>query len=121
MLFPALVCAQGLDPKALLKPATHTWPTYNGDYSGKRFSPLTEINADIPGWLVDLVDKLIAKDAAERFQSAVEVADLLGQSAKYKGFAEQCMAEYNLDGWTASDLINPDDISVVMKRAATQK
>src|SRR4029077_6886244 len=28
---------------------------------------------------------------------------------------EQCMAEYDLDGWTVPDLINPDDISVVMK------
>ena len=43
------------------------------------------------------------------------VADMTGQRAKYKGFAEQCMAEYDLDGWTAPDLINPDDISVVMK------
>jgi len=45
------------------------------------------------------------------------VADLMGQSAKYKGFAEQCMAEYDLDGWTVPDLINPDDINVVMKNA----
>src|SRR6266446_6483681 len=28
-----LVTAQGLDSAALLKPATETWPTYNGDYS----------------------------------------------------------------------------------------
>src|SRR5437762_8040190 len=27
--------AQGLDAAALLKPATDTWPTYNGDYSGR--------------------------------------------------------------------------------------
>ena len=47
------------------------------------------------------------------------VADLMGQSAKYKGFAEQCMAEYDLDGWTVPDLINPDDISVVMKNSRT--
>src|SRR5437667_7526640 len=39
------VAAQGLDPAALLKPATDTWPTYNGDYSGRRFSPLDQINA----------------------------------------------------------------------------
>ena len=39
------VAAQGLDPAALLKPATNTWPTYNGDYSGRRFSPLNQINA----------------------------------------------------------------------------
>jgi 4-hydroxyphenylacetate 3-monooxygenase len=29
-----------------------------------------------------------------------------------KGFAERCMAEYDLDGWTAPDLINPDDVSM---------
>ena len=49
-----------------------------------------------------------------RFETLM-VADMMGQSAKYKGFAEQCMAEYDLDGWTVPDLINPDDISVVMK------
>jgi 4-hydroxyphenylacetate 3-monooxygenase len=51
-----------------------------------------------------------------RFETLM-VADLTGQSAKYKGFAEQCMAEYDLDGWTVSDLINPDDISVLMKKS----
>ena len=55
-----------------------------------------------------------------RFETLM-VADALGHSAKYKGFAEQCMAEYDLNGWTAEDLINPDDISVVMKKAASQK
>lgn len=40
-----LAVAQGLDPAALLKPATNTWPTYNGDYSGRRFSPLDQINS----------------------------------------------------------------------------
>ena len=38
--------AQGLDPARLLKPATDTWPTYNGDYSGRRFSTLNKINAN---------------------------------------------------------------------------
>ena len=35
----------GLDPAKLLKPGTDSWPTYNGDYSGRRFSTLTKINA----------------------------------------------------------------------------
>jgi 4-hydroxyphenylacetate 3-monooxygenase len=48
-------------------------------------------------------------------------ADMLGQSAKYKGFAEQCMAEYDLDGWTVPDLINPDDINIVMKKGAPKQ
>ena len=37
--------AQGLDPARLSKPATDAWPTYNGDYSGRRFSTLTKITA----------------------------------------------------------------------------
>jgi len=40
------------------------------------------------------------------------------QAAKYRGFAELCMSEYDLDGWTVPDLINPDDVSIVMKKAA---
>jgi alcohol dehydrogenase (cytochrome c) len=37
--------AQELDPAALLKPATDSWPTYNGDYSGARYSTLDQIDA----------------------------------------------------------------------------
>jgi 4-hydroxyphenylacetate 3-monooxygenase len=50
-----------------------------------------------------------------RFETLI-VADAMGQSAKYKGFAEQCMAEYDLDGWTVPDLINPDDINLIKKK-----
>ena len=31
---------------------------------------------------------------------------------RIKGFVDKCMSEYDLDGWTAPDLINPDDVSV---------
>src|SRR6266478_419227 len=36
--------AQLLDPAKLNQPPTDSWPTYNGDYSGRRFSSLTKIN-----------------------------------------------------------------------------
>jgi alcohol dehydrogenase (cytochrome c) len=36
---------RGLDPQTLLKPGTDSWPTYNGDYSGRRFSTLDKINS----------------------------------------------------------------------------
>jgi alcohol dehydrogenase (cytochrome c) len=39
-----LPAADGLDPAKLLQPPTDSWPTYNGDYSGRRFSSLTNIN-----------------------------------------------------------------------------
>jgi 4-hydroxyphenylacetate 3-monooxygenase len=40
-----------------------------------------------------------------------------GQVDGYKGFAEQCLAEYDLDGWTVPDLINPTDVNRFMKPA----
>lgn len=43
-LLPLWLSAQMLDPALLTRPATDAWPTYNGDYSGRRFSPLTQIN-----------------------------------------------------------------------------
>jgi alcohol dehydrogenase (cytochrome c) len=43
---PIAIGAQGsgLDPKDILKPLTDSWPTYSGDYSGKRYSALKQIN-----------------------------------------------------------------------------
>ena len=43
-LMPELATGQGLDPADLLKPLSDSWPTYSGDYSGKRYSALTQIN-----------------------------------------------------------------------------
>ena len=43
--FSGLLVAQGLDPALLKKPPTTSWPTYNGDYSGRRFSTLDQINS----------------------------------------------------------------------------
>ena len=39
-----------------------------------------------------------------------------GQLDQYKACAEQCMAEYDLDGWTVPHLINPDDVSLIRKK-----
>lgn len=36
----------GLDPAAIYKPLADDWPTYSGDYSGRRFSALTHVNRD---------------------------------------------------------------------------
>jgi glucose dehydrogenase len=37
--------APALDPALLAKPPIDAWPTYNGDYSGRRYSTLKQINA----------------------------------------------------------------------------
>jgi len=48
-IFALALGAQGLDPAAALKPATDTWANYNGDYSGRRHSPLKQINTSNVG------------------------------------------------------------------------
>jgi hypothetical protein len=41
--------------------------------------PIREVNAEIPQWLEAIVTKLLAKNPADRFQTAAEVAEQLGQ------------------------------------------
>jgi alcohol dehydrogenase (cytochrome c) len=38
--------SQGLDPALLLNPPADSWPTYHGDYSGRRHSRLTQISPE---------------------------------------------------------------------------
>src|SRR5262249_29153495 len=42
-------------------------------------TPIRETNPAIPEWLVAIIDKLHAKDPAQRYQTAAEVAELLGR------------------------------------------
>lgn len=42
-LAPFVVYAQGLDPSSTLASA-NSWPTYSGDYSGRHYSTLEQIN-----------------------------------------------------------------------------
>jgi len=44
MAAPVALYGQSLDPADILHPKPDTWPTYSGDYTGRRYSPLTEIN-----------------------------------------------------------------------------
>lgn len=41
--------------------------------------PIREVNEDVPDWLCEIVDKLLAKEAEDRFASAEEVEDLLSR------------------------------------------
>ena len=41
---PSIGQVSGVTPDDLLKPLKDSWPTYNGDYTGRRFSALTQVN-----------------------------------------------------------------------------
>ncbi len=44
LLMSSRLVAQELDPAKILKPSADSWPTFNGDYTGRRFSSLAQIN-----------------------------------------------------------------------------
>ena len=56
------------------------------------------------------------KSAATR--SSARMAS--GNADKFKGFAEECMAEYDLDGWRVPDLTDPGELSYHVDAAATR-
>src|SRR5580693_6885909 len=45
-------------------------------------------------------------------------AQASGNADRFKGFAETCMAEYDLDGWTVPDLTDPGELSYHVMRGA---
>jgi hypothetical protein len=57
--------------------------------SEDRPRPICETNPEIPDGLVAVVEKLMAKDPAERYQSAAEVVEVLGQ----------LLAQFQHAGW----------------------
>lgn len=46
----------------------------------------------------------------------LQLAQASGRTREWTGFAERCMAEYDLDGWTAPDLITPEDVNVFLRK-----
>ena len=49
LVVPASLAGQergGLDPASLREPLSASWPTYSGDYSGRRYSQLTQVTTD---------------------------------------------------------------------------
>ncbi len=64
LVAPAFLSAQnqgGLDPASIVKPLADSWPTYSGDYSGRRYSALTQINqTTVKGLSLAWVGKLTA-------------------------------------------------------------
>ena len=79
--------------------------------NGERRMRLTERYMDPPGRAMP--DCLIAARLANAMEAVFREQGKNDVADKFKGFAEACMAEYDLDGWTVPDLVNPDDVSVL--------
>ena len=67
--------------------------------------PIRDANPDLPDWLAAIVDKLLAKDPKDRYQSAAEVAQLLSRH----------LADVQQPGSTTAPTSAPAPISVRRK------
>ena len=47
---------------------------------------------------------------------ALELANTTGALSRMKALADKCMADYDLDGWIAKDLVDPSDVSFHSRR-----
>jgi 4-hydroxyphenylacetate 3-monooxygenase len=47
----------------------------------------------------------------------LQMAQLTNATEEYKSFVDKCMSEYDLDGWTVDDYINPSDVNIVNRFA----
>jgi 4-hydroxyphenylacetate 3-monooxygenase len=60
----------------------------------------------------ELYERNYAGNAEDTRRMVLAGAVAGGDAARFTGLAEQCMAEYDLDGWTIPGFIGPDDISL---------
>ena len=89
--------SNGYDAEAKIKGIKLLWDAVGSEFGGRH--ELYERTYSGSGELVRLECFGMAKDD--------------GTVDAMKGMVEHCMSEYDLDGWTVPDLINPDDISLV--------
>lgn len=63
--------------------------------------PIQEIIPECPGWLVAIINKLLAKNPDQRYQTAKEVADMLAR----------CQSELQLTGQVPKPAVPPPSVS----------
>ena len=87
-----ILAGQELDPTAIVKPlgSTGDWPTYGGDYSGKRYSSLTQVNQNtVKNLTLAFTTKLVAGSQSRKQGVPLNVAGVgtleAGALANVKG------------------------------------
>jgi len=64
----------------------------------------------------ELYERNYAGNAEDTRRMVLSSALASGDAKRFTGLAEQCMAEYDLDGWTVPGFFDPEDISLWTKR-----
>jgi 4-hydroxyphenylacetate 3-monooxygenase len=61
----------------------------------------------------ELYERNYSGDAESVLVQTLQAYQGMGQTEPLKAFADQCMSEYDVDGWTLPGLFNGDDITIV--------
>ncbi len=90
---------------------------YTGEQRAKLMKLLWDATGTEFGGRHELYERNYAgNNEATRFEN-ITMLTVLGKVDEMKAFADTCMSEYDLNGWTVPDLINPDDVSIHNKNA----
>ena len=100
VLLAATFESQSLKPSKLMEPPTDTWPMFNGDYSGRRFSTLNKIN-DANVRSLSLAWVLSRECAWRRFWRTIKSTPLLIDGVMYFTFPDHVWA---IDARTGREL-----------------
>ena len=82
---------------------------YKGEDRVKLMKLLWDAIASEFGGRHELYEINYGGSTEELRRAALFGANAAGNTTRFKGFAEQCMAEYDLDGWTVPDLMDPGE------------
>jgi 4-hydroxyphenylacetate 3-monooxygenase len=94
--------SNGYDAESKMKVIKLLWDAIGSEYGGRH--ELYERNYSGNHENIRLENLFSAKES--------------GEAEEYEKFAEQCLNDYDLNGWTNSTWINPDDVSRVIKKVA---
>jgi aromatic ring hydroxylase len=98
-----------------LRPYLDKYVRGSGGYDAERRVKLMKLLWDAIGTEFggrhELYEINYAGSTEENRLLALKWGEILGIQERMKAFVETCMGEYDLEGWTVPDLINPDDVS----------
>ncbi len=64
----------------------------------------------------ELYERLYAGDADLVRLNTLQIAQATGRADELKAFVDQCLSEYDLDGWKVDHLVSSDDVNLVARR-----
>jgi len=107
---------QNPELRAYLEKYVHGSNGYNAENRVKLMKLLWDAVGTEFGGRHELYEINYAGSTDENRLIALGSAAASGLSDRMKALVDTCMAEYDLNGWTAPDLINPTDVSYLLKQ-----